>query len=83
MLEVDRCGLDRMDREILSIIIDRFGGGPVGLDTLSVSLGEESNTIEEVYEPFLIQRGYIQRTPRGRIATDRAYEHLGRPKGRP
>ncbi len=81
MLEVDRCGLDRMDREILSIIIDRFGGGPVGLDTLSVSLGEESNTIEEVYEPFLIQRGYIQRTPRGRIATDRAYEHLGRHRG--
>lgn len=78
MLEVDRCGLDRMDREILSIIIDRFGGGPVGLDTLSVSLGEESNTIEEVYEPFLIQRGYLQRTPRGRIATQLAYRHLNR-----
>ncbi len=78
LLRVDRMGLDRMDREILSTIIDRFGGGPVGLDTLSISIGEDSGTIEDVYEPFLILRGYIHRTPRGRIATDLAYGHLGR-----
>ncbi len=78
MLDVDRDGLDRMDRQILSIIIDRFDGGPVGLDTIAVSLGEESRTIEDVYEPFLVQRGYIHRTPRGRMATDLAYKHLKR-----
>ncbi len=77
MLEVDEKGLDRMDRQILSIIIKRFGGGPVGLDTIAVSVGEESNTIEEVYEPFLIQEGFLHRTPRGRMATDKAYQHLG------
>ena len=81
MLNVDRQGLDNMDRQILSIIIDRFGGGPVGLDTIAVSLGEESHTLEEVYEPFLVQRGYIHRTPRGRMATDMAYEHLGKKRG--
>ncbi len=77
MLEVDEKGLDRMDRQILSIIIMRFGGGPVGLDTIAVSVGEESNTIEEVYEPFLVQEGFLHRTPRGRMATDKAYQHLG------
>ena len=78
LLHVDREGLDRMDREILSMIIDRFGGGPVGLDTLATSIGEDSGTIEDVYEPFLILRGYLHRTPRGRVATDLAYSHLGR-----
>ncbi|HID98395.1 MAG TPA: Holliday junction branch migration DNA helicase RuvB [Thermodesulfobacteriaceae bacterium] len=78
LLEVDDQGLDRMDREILFIIIDRFHGGPVGLDTLATSVGEEKSTLEDVYEPFLIQRGYLHRTPRGRIATDLAYRHLGR-----
>ncbi len=82
MLDVDRQGLDRMDRQILSLIIDRFNGGPVGLDTIAVSLGEESRTIEDVYEPFLVQRGYIHRTPRGRMATELAYRHLERkPRG--
>jgi len=81
MLEVDELGLDKMDREILSVIIDRFGGGPVGLDTLAASVGEEKNTLEDVYEPFLIQRGYIQRTPRGRVATDLAYRHMNRKCG--
>ncbi len=80
MLEVDHQGLDRMDREILTSIIDNFNGGPVGLNTLATSVGEEKGTLEDVYEPFLIQRGYIYRTPRGRIATDSAYEHLGRKK---
>lgn len=76
MLDVDSQGLDRMDRQILSIIIERFGGGPVGLDTIAVSIGENRNTIEEVYEPFLVQKGYLHRTPRGRMATDLAYRHL-------
>jgi len=80
LLEVDRQGLDRMDREILGTIIDRFNGGPVGLDALATSVGEEKGTLEDVYEPFLIQRGYMHRTSRGRIATDLAYEHLGRKK---
>ncbi len=78
LLHVDSQGLDRMDREILAIIIDRFGGGPVGLDTIATSVGEDRGTIEDVYEPFLILKGYIHRTPRGRIATDLAYSHLGR-----
>jgi len=77
MLEVDEKGLDRMDRQILSVIIERFDGGPVGLDTIAVSVGEESNTIEEVYEPFLVQEGFLHRTSRGRMATDKAYQHLG------
>ncbi|NIA09007.1 MAG: Holliday junction branch migration DNA helicase RuvB [Nitrospiraceae bacterium] len=78
MLEVDQEGLDRMDREILTSIIENFKGGPVGLNTLATSVGEEKGTLEDVYEPFLIQRGYIYRTSRGRIATDFAYKHLGR-----
>ncbi len=77
MLDVDEKGLDGMDRQILSIIIKRFDGGPVGLDTIAVSVGEESGTIEEVYEPFLVQEGFLHRTPRGRMATDKAYTHLG------
>ncbi len=80
LLEVDHQGLDRMDREILAAIIDKFKGGPVGLDTLATSVGEEKGTLEDVYEPFLIQRGYLHRTSRGRIATDIAYEHLDRKK---
>lgn len=77
-LEVDALGLDRVDRLLLLTIIDKFGGGPVGVDTLAASIQEESDTIEDVYEPYLMQIGYLQRTPRGRIATSRAYQHLGR-----
>ena len=77
MLEVDHEGLDRLDREILRTICEKFGGGPVGLSTLAVAVGEEQDTIEDVYEPYLLQRGLIERTPRGRAATRRAYEHLG------
>ena len=77
LLEVDHVGLDRLDREILRAICERFGGGPVGLSTLAVAVGEESDTIEDVYEPYLLQRGLIERTPRGRSATRRAWEHLG------
>lgn len=76
MLDVDHRGLDSMDREILSAIIKRFGGGPVGIDTLATSIGEDSSTIEDVYEPFLVQQNYIHRTPRGRVATEDAYRHL-------
>jgi Holliday junction DNA helicase RuvB len=77
-LNIDRHGLDEMDNRILSVIIDKFGGGPVGLNTISTAVGEESGTIEEVYEPFLIKEGYLKRTPRGREATEHAYSHLGR-----
>jgi holliday junction DNA helicase RuvB len=77
LLEVDHEGLDRLDRDILRAICERFGGGPVGLSTLSVAVGEESGTIEDVYEPYLLQRGLIERTPRGRVAAPRAFEHLG------
>jgi holliday junction DNA helicase RuvB len=77
MLEVDDQGLDRLDREILHAICDKFGGGPVGLSTLAVAVGEEQDTIEDVYEPYLLQCGLIERTPRGRAATRRAYQHLG------
>jgi Holliday junction DNA helicase RuvB len=84
LLEVDHEGLDRLDRDILRAICERFGGGPVGLSTLSVAVGEESGTIEDVYEPYLLQRGLIERTPRGRAATRRAFEHLGlEPPGAP
>jgi holliday junction DNA helicase RuvB len=76
-LEVDHEGLDRLDRDILRIICERFGGGPVGLSTLSVAVGEEADTLEDVYEPYLLQQGLIERTPRGRVATRRAFEHLG------
>ena len=77
MLQVDDEGLDRLDREILQAICEKFGGGPVGLSTLAVAVGEEQDTIEDVYEPYLLQRGMIERTPRGRLATRRAFEHLG------
>jgi holliday junction DNA helicase RuvB len=77
MLEVDQAGLDRLDRDILRAICEKFGGGPVGLSTLSVAVGEESDTIEDVYEPYLLQQGFIMRTPRGRVATDAAFAHLG------
>jgi Holliday junction DNA helicase RuvB len=77
LLEVDAEGLDRLDREILSAICDKFSGGPVGLSTLAVAVSEEPDTIEDVYEPYLLQRGLIARTPRGRVATLRAFHHLG------
>jgi len=77
LLEVDHAGLDRLDREILRTICEKFSGGPVGLSTLAASIGEEQDTIEDVYEPYLLQRGMIERTPRGRAATRRAFEHLG------
>ncbi len=78
MMEIDKIGLDSVDHRLLSAIIDKFGGGPVGLDTLSAATGEEATTIEDVYEPYLMQLGFIARTNRGRIALPRAYEHLGR-----
>ena len=77
MLDVDKVGFDYMDRKLLEAIIDKFDGGPVGLDNLAAAIGEEKETIEDVIEPFLIQQGFLQRTPRGRIASNRAYEHLG------
>jgi holliday junction DNA helicase RuvB len=77
LLEVDEAGLDRLDREILRAVCEKFGGGPVGLSTLSVAVAEEPDTIEDVYEPYLLQRGYLKRTPRGRVATAAAFEHLG------
>ena len=82
-LEIDDAGLDKMDQRVLITIIDHFSGGPVGLETIAASLSEDKDTIEDVIEPFLIQCGYLQRTPRGRVATPRAYEHLKRkvPKG--
>ena len=76
-LSVDVLGLDGVDRDVLICIIDKFDGGPVGLDTIAASINEESETIEDVYEPFLLQLGFLDRTPRGRIATRKAYEHLG------
>lgn len=79
MLEVDKIGLDSIDRKMLLTIINKFGGGPVGIDTLAYSIGEESETIEDVYEPYLLQIGYINRTPRGRVASKLAYEHLNIP----
>jgi Holliday junction DNA helicase RuvB len=79
MLAVDHHGLDEMDRRILLTIIDKFQGGPIGIDTLSTSVCEEKNTLEDVYEPFLIQSGFLVRTPRGRMATSAAYEHFNRP----
>jgi len=80
-LNIDQNGLDEMDNRILSVIIDKFNGGPVGLSTISTAVGEESGTIEEVYEPFLIKEGYLKRTPRGREATEHAYKHLGKQYG--
>ena len=78
LLEVDKMGLDGTDRAILTLMIDKFGGGPVGLDTLAAAIGEDSGTIEDVYEPYLIKNGFINRTPKGRVVTDFAYNHLGR-----
>ena len=78
LLEVDSMGLDISDRTMILTIIDKFGGGPVGLDTLAASIGEDSGTIEEVYEPYLVKNGFIQRTPKGRVATDLAYDHFGK-----
>ncbi len=81
-LEVDEFGLDEMDKDIILTIIEKFNGGPVGLNTLSVAVNEDAGTIEEVYEPFLIQQGFIQRTPRGREATDLAYQRFNKKRGR-
>jgi Holliday junction DNA helicase RuvB len=81
LLDVDALGLDKMDRQLLLTIIDKFSGGPVGLETLAASINEEKETIEDVYEPFLLQSGYLKRTPRGRTATDLAYRHLQRQPG--
>jgi Holliday junction DNA helicase RuvB len=78
MLEVDRVGLDKMDTLLLLTLIDKFAGGPVGVETLAAAIGEEKDTIEDVYEPFLIQAGFLQRTPRGRLATVLAFDHFGR-----
>ena len=78
-LEVDASGLDKLDREILSTIITKYGGGPVGSETLAISISEAVDTLEDVYEPYLIQRGFLQRTARGRMATELAYQHLGHP----
>jgi len=77
MLDVDAIGLDLMDRKLLEAVIVKFGGGPVGVENLAAAIGEERDTIEDVLEPFLIQQGYLQRTPRGRMATALAYRHFG------
>ncbi len=75
--EVDQKGFDQMDRKLLLTLIEKFNGGPVGVESLSAAMGEEKTTIEDVYEPYLIQEGYVQRTARGRIASAKAYEHFG------
>ena len=77
VFEVDSNGLDKVDRAILDAVVSKFGGGPVGLSTLAIAVGEDPETVEDAYEPFLLQEGYLQRTPRGRVATERAYVHLG------
>ena len=77
MLEIDSRGLDNLDRAILTAIIEKFGGGPVGVDTISAAVSEDKDTIENVYEPFLIREGLVEKTPRGRKATKLAYRHLG------
>jgi Holliday junction DNA helicase RuvB len=77
-LNVDKHGLDEMDNKILKIIIEKFNGGPVGMTTIATAVGEQAETLEEVYEPYLIQEGYLLRTPRGRKATEAAYKHLGK-----
>lgn len=77
-LEVDKYGLDLNDRNILLTIIDKFAGGPVGLDTLAAAIGEDAGTIEDVYEPYLVKNGFINRTPKGRVATELAFEHFER-----
>jgi Holliday junction DNA helicase RuvB len=83
MLEVDRFGLDEIDQKIMMTVLEKYSGGPVGLNTISASIDEEASTIEEVYEPYLMQLGFLDRTPRGRIATDRAYEYFGIPRRNP
>ena len=82
-LQIDSLGLENFDREVLKAIIEKFGGGPVGCETLAISLGESPDTLEDYYEPYLIQCGLLQRTPRGRVVTLKAYEHLGLPKPLP
>ena len=77
LLDVDRMGLDHVDRNMLDTMIYKFSGGPVGLDTLAAAIGEDAGTIEDVYEPYLLQNGFINRTPRGRVVTEAAYRHLG------
>jgi len=77
MLDVDEFGLDDMDARVLKTIIEKFDGGPVGLSTIGAAIGEDVSTIEEVYEPYLVQNGFLQRTPRGRVATPQAYRHFG------
>jgi Holliday junction DNA helicase RuvB len=77
LFEVDESGLDRLDRAVLDVLCRRFGGGPVGISTLAVAVGEERETVEEVAEPFLVRQGLLARTPRGRVATRSAWEHLG------
>ena len=79
LYDVDELGLDRLDRAVLEALVARFGGGPVGVSTLAVAVGEESNTVEEVCEPFLVRAGLLARTPRGRVATEAAWRHLGYP----
>jgi Holliday junction DNA helicase RuvB len=79
MLDVDSLGFDVMDRKLLQAVLEKFGGGPVGLDNLAAAIGEERDTIEDVLEPYLIQQGYLMRTPRGRMATGLAYQHFGLP----
>ena len=79
LLDVDQFGLEQLDRHILETVIVKFGGGPVGLETLAASIGEDAGTIEDVYEPYLLKNGFLNRTPRGRVATVRAYEHLDYP----
>jgi len=76
-MEVDACGLDDVDRKILTTIIENFSGGPVGIKTISAAIDEDQDTIESIYEPFLMRMGFLERTPRGRQATSRAYDHLG------
>jgi Holliday junction DNA helicase RuvB len=78
-LKIDQIGLDELDRKVLATIIDKFGGGPVGLETIAASISEESDAIMDIYEPYLLQLGFLERTPRGRVATPLAYEHLGKP----
>jgi Holliday junction DNA helicase RuvB len=79
MFEIDELGLDKLDRAILEAVIHKFAGGPVGLSTLAIAVGEDPETVEDAYEPFLLQEGLLQRTPRGRVATELAYQHLGVP----
>src|SRR6266508_3215750 len=83
LFDVDEEGLEKLDLSILSAVIEKFGGGPVGLSTLAAAVGEETDTVEDVYEPYLLQLGLLKRTPRGRVATERAYSHLGLPVREP